>query len=520
MSFIDDLNKLYDEAIDYYKQGRLHEATSVLKNILRKHSISGTNNKEVVAICYKAHFQLGLIYKTQNKSKEAIEEFDKIPTEDVNCIPGRFEIIDLYDKLYMDTGSEYYHKQAVSYCGFIILENPDNFEAHFKLAKIIRFSENTEKTYKEFKKAISLKPDSLDARLEFIDFLYDDEEFTEIENQCNDILLKDTNNAEAHYWLSKALLEKNQIETSFDEIKKALKINNNQASYHDQYGSILKKNNQIKEAILEFKKANNLEPKSYRYPNNLIETMVENEQYDDAINECKNVTKRIPDYIYYHKRCAEILEKLGRLDEAVIEYLEAQKKRPTDSKEIKERLRLIKEKLRHTSKLTKTYSFSDEENEFLTNYQLDKKLKTIIGDTELGLREFIIFIFEQEYGRDWATVLGNNGSIKKIIDSCIDKQQKEKSSLGKYSESILDYSYPSELFDLIFIEWNKFQPIFSNGLKERSEKKYWRKHADMIAKIRTPTAHNRKVHLEKHEKIMAIALCEELLAIIRKIRIE
>ncbi len=511
MSILPKLNQHFESGVKLYTDNQLYEAVSEFKQIVDGgYTIPGNENNDVHKLIQRSHFQLGHIYKSQNRYKDAITEFNYIYSANENYLNAKLEVAQLYTTLYDDTGSEYYKNNAKSTYESILWSYPDCHIAHYKLAELIRFDEKEiDRTYKEYKTAIRLIPSSLEVRFSFIEFLLEMEEYSEVIKQSKEIISTDKNNAEAHYWLSEALFGKEDVQNAIIEIKQAIDLDGSNPKYHDEYGLILKNVEDIDNAISEFRKAQELKPNIFSYGSHLVDTLVEIGEYDEAIKEC-NKMKRMQSYEYIYIKCGEIYEKIGQWDDAILEYLEALNKNK-DYNKAKEKLKIAKEKLRHINKKGKVYAFSEVEDEFLTDYQLQKKLKNIIENTEKNMRELISGVMENTYGKDWISVLETkHTTIKAIIKSCKDKQDKEYKSYGDCSTDILDFSYPADLFTIIFIEWDVFKSIMSVGSKEKMEKKYWSKHADQIAKLRTPIAHNRSVKLLRHEKILAIAYCEEV----------
>ena len=76
------------------------------------------------------------------------------------------------------------------------------------------------------------------------------------------------------------------------------------------------------------------------------------------------------------------------------------------------------------------------------------------------------------------------------------------------SNEFLDYCYPMDLWAMIAAEWRLFEP------RLRHDRKYWNDRFTHLAKIRTPSAHNRDASLPPHEVRLAEAYCKEILALL------
>ncbi len=132
-------------------------------------------------------------------------------------------------------------------------------------------------------------------------------------------------------------------------------------------------------------------------------------------------------------------------------------------------------------------------------------------ETEIALRTVVIFKMLEQYGEQWIEKLSKaKPNLKYIFDRCREAQQKEEKSFGsRASQNLLDFTYPKDLFAIIFAEWSAFESIFGK------DKNYWDQCAQLLAKIRNPLAHNRGQVLYEHERQIAKGYCEEILEMLR-----
>jgi len=131
-------------------------------------------------------------------------------------------------------------------------------------------------------------------------------------------------------------------------------------------------------------------------------------------------------------------------------------------------------------------------------------------DTEKALRTIIVITLVQEYGESWIEEMEKrHPKLKEIFETCRKLQIKEQSTFGnRASNSLLDYAYPSELFQIIFCEWNKFNSIFGK------DKNYWEQRRQLLSKIRNPMAHNRDDSIHDYERQIAEGYCKEIITLI------
>ncbi len=131
-------------------------------------------------------------------------------------------------------------------------------------------------------------------------------------------------------------------------------------------------------------------------------------------------------------------------------------------------------------------------------------------DTEKALRKIIALIMVHEYGERWIEELEKrHPKLKKLFETCRRMQINERSSFGdRASDSLLDYTYPSELFQIVFCEWKKFNSVFGK------DKNYWEQRRQLLSKIRNPMAHNRDDSIHDYERQIAEGYCREIITFI------
>jgi uncharacterized LabA/DUF88 family protein len=156
--------------------------------------------------------------------------------------------------------------------------------------------------------------------------------------------------------------------------------------------------------------------------------------------------------------------------------------------------------------------FSEHFHNFLNMVQRDVDLWPLWSDTEKTLRRLITNAVLSHYGELWIAKLEKaHPNVKKIFERCREAQQKEKKSFGsRASDNLIDFTYPQDLFAIIFAEWKIFNAIFGK------DKNYWDQRKQLLAKIRTPLAHNRDDALYEYERQIAEGYCKEILNLVKK----
>ena len=132
--------------------------------------------------------------------------------------------------------------------------------------------------------------------------------------------------------------------------------------------------------------------------------------------------------------------------------------------------------------------------------------------TEKALRQLITQTMMKKYGDNWIKALEKAKShLRTVFDRCREAQKKEMKVYGnRASSNLIDYTYPQDLFTIIFAEWSVFKEIFGQ------DKNYWEQRSKLLAKIRNPYAHNRDEVVYDYERQIAEGYCQEILAVIKR----
>lgn len=134
-------------------------------------------------------------------------------------------------------------------------------------------------------------------------------------------------------------------------------------------------------------------------------------------------------------------------------------------------------------------------------------------DTERVLREVLQLRLEDAFGSNWPDALGEPGSSRrKVIASCREKRDRERKRFGARAEaSLLAYTYPMELYELMGADWARLgEPLLGR------DKQGWAAKFSVLAKVRTPLAHNREEAVSDGEREQAKGICQEILELYRK----
>ena len=157
-------------------------------------------------------------------------------------------------------------------------------------------------------------------------------------------------------------------------------------------------------------------------------------------------------------------------------------------------------------------AFSEHFQTYLKMIGREVDLWPLWKDTEIALRRVVTEKMMEQYGEQWIEKLSKaKPNLKSVFERCAEAQQKEERSFGsRASRNLIDFTYPRDLFDIIFAEW----AIFRDALGK--DKNYWDQRAQLLSKVRNPLAHNRDQALYEYEQQIAEGYCREILAILEQ----
>ena len=128
-------------------------------------------------------------------------------------------------------------------------------------------------------------------------------------------------------------------------------------------------------------------------------------------------------------------------------------------------------------------------------------------DTERAMRDVLERHLDQVYGSNWpARLIKSRPKLRSMIEACQEKRERERRLFGSAASSLLAYTYPMELYTLMAANWPHFAEPFLGP-----DKRAWATKFSVLAKVRTPLAHNREEAVNEAERVQAEGVCREVL---------
>jgi len=156
----------------------------------------------------------------------------------------------------------------------------------------------------------------------------------------------------------------------------------------------------------------------------------------------------------------------------------------------------------------KYIAFSKHAQAYLKLIERSVDLWPVWRKTEMALRQMITAKMIELYGEEWIGKLEKaRPNLTSMLDICRANQQKEQKTFGsRASQNLIDFAYPSDLFSIVFAEWNLFKAVFGK------DKGYWGQRSELLTRIRNPLAHSRDSVINDYERQIAEGYCGEILA--------
>jgi len=181
---------------------------------------------------------------------------------------------------------------------------------------------------KNYKEAISIKPDYAKAHFNLAGSLYDLGQLKAAVESYKETLEIEPGYAEAYNNLGNVFQELKQANSAVQSYKKALEIKPDYVAAQYSLGNTFMELGQLDEAVKSYKAAIKLKPDFVEAINNLGITFFKLHQLDDAMKSYEKALILDPDFADSHNNIGIVFSELGQLDQAVKSYKAALKLKP------------------------------------------------------------------------------------------------------------------------------------------------------------------------------------------------
>jgi tetratricopeptide (TPR) repeat protein len=270
---------------------------------------------------------LGLAKYRIEKYEESIEILEKIQNKNAEIFfyignsyiflpkPGFLRGVALGDSVRSEKAVDNY-KEALQI-------NPDFLEAHNNLGILLDELKRYDEAEKEYKEALRINPDDAEVHNNLGVLLDELKRYPEAEKEYKEALRVKPNLAETHNNLGYLHDELKRYPEAEEEYKEALRINPDLAQAHYNLGILLYDLKRYAEAEKEYKKALRINPDLAQAHYNLGILLYDLKRYAEAEKEYKETLRINQDFALAHNNLGNLLHDLKRYEEAEKEYKEA-----------------------------------------------------------------------------------------------------------------------------------------------------------------------------------------------------
>lgn len=162
----------------------------------------------------------------------------------------------------------------------------------------------------------------------------------------------------------------------------------------------------------------------------------------------------------------------------------------------------------HSESNGRLRSFSAGFDEYVRFVEGSVEIWPLWRDTERALRDGLEHALTQRFGERWDQEIKNaRPKLCGLVEACEGLMAREQARFGtRAASSLLAYTYPMDLFNIMAADWRALgEPLLG------PDKQGWSIKFGVLAKVRTPLAHNREEAVDQGERLQAEGICREIL---------
>jgi len=157
---------------------------------------------------------------------------------------------------------------------------------------------------------------------------------------------------------------------------------------------------------------------------------------------------------------------------------------------------------------TRLRTFSEGFEDYVRFVEGSVEMWPLWRDTERVLRDSIETLLQKRFDEGWPEeLMSARPKLRGLIEECQGMMEKEQARFGaRAASSLLAYTYPMDLFRIMAADWPALgEPLLG------SDKQGWSIKFGVLAKVRTPLAHNREGAVKEGVRLQAEGICREIL---------
>ncbi|MEO7653852.1 MAG: tetratricopeptide repeat protein, partial [Bryobacteraceae bacterium] len=253
------------------------------------------------------------VLMAQGKREEAKTLNDAILTDD----PKDADALGLQGALLLDKGDL---QNAISQLQAVVARAPDNFVAHFNLARGLNDKGDLEQARSHFNEAIRLRPDYTAARVGLGRLQLARREWEPAIKTARDVRAYDPQNQSAALIESGALMGSGQFGPSREALQRLLAANPSSQDAHFQMGLLNMSEGKYKEADASYRRCYELNPSNSRGLMGMVELYMIQKQPDRALLLLREEMQKFPTRLELRLALANVLVRDQKYSQAITEF--------------------------------------------------------------------------------------------------------------------------------------------------------------------------------------------------------
>lgn len=295
---------------------QLQSAKTTIKDKIKLYLQAASEQPNSASI----RFELGQLYFEQQQWSKAIV-----------CYQQATKLAPQEAQYYVHLGKAWSkinnHEQAnlAYYQGFSLKPQEASAKNHYLLGDKLLQQNKVEQAIACYRRAISSKPDWIEAYWRLGEVLIAIGNYQAAENYCRQALKINPHQSRSYFLLGKVFYQQQQWQSALACYQKAVELEPNNADIQHNLGEVFAREEQWDKAVQAYRQAIAIQPKYSWSHNNLGDVLLKLEQWQSAANYYRQAIKLKPDFIWSHYNLGEALAKLEQWDEAAKAYQTAQK---------------------------------------------------------------------------------------------------------------------------------------------------------------------------------------------------
>ncbi len=235
-------------------------------------------------------------------------------------------------------------------------EDRDQYDLDIRcrLAFALREAGRIEAAIQEYREAVTLDPENIEANRQLGMLLADCQQFDEAISCLEQVCYLDPRDRSAYSLLSRLYIQTGRVSQAQQLLRKALQYDGNNAELHSELATLYLAQNQGQQAVEELNASLELDPGNTEASLSLANLLYQHGQVGDAVQQLEQALTHHPHNAQVHRQLGEVYMMAGHLEKA-LDHFEALVALDPQSSELYNRLGRIYQKKRYDGESVNAY---------------------------------------------------------------------------------------------------------------------------------------------------------------------